>query len=113
MRPHDSAVTSQTVPPDALLVHRVAALSDKTALAELDARYGLTLYALAYSFLFDGEAADVAVAAVLREVWRSAASFDAARGSVGRWLAVLTRRAACDRLRRQPRPALGPALVVA
>jgi len=53
------------------------------------------------------------VAAVLREVWRSAASFDGARGSVGRWLAVLTRRAACHRLRGQARPALGPALVVA
>src|SRR2546430_3707473 len=74
MRPQSSMPTSETVAPDALLVHRVAALSDKTALAELDARYGLTLYALAYSFLFDGEAADVAVAAVLREVWRSARS---------------------------------------
>src|SRR2546422_5127125 len=70
MRLQSSMPTSETVAPDALLVHRVAALSDKTALAELDARYGLTLYALAYSFLFDGEAADVAVAAVLREVWR-------------------------------------------
>ena len=99
MRPHSSAATSQTVLPDALLVHRVAALSDKNALA--------------YSFLFDGEAADVAVAAVLREVWRSAASFDAARGSVGRWLAALTRRVACDRLRGQARPALGPTLIVA
>src|SRR2546426_11038149 len=62
MRPRSSMPTYETVAPDALLVHRVAALSDKTALAELDARYGLTLYALAYSFLFDGEAADVAVA---------------------------------------------------
>jgi len=49
----------------------------------------------------------------LREVWRSAASFDAARGSVGRWLAALTRRVACDRVRGQARPAFCPALIVA
>jgi RNA polymerase sigma-70 factor, ECF subfamily len=98
MRPHGPTAPSETILPDALLVHRVAALSDKSALAELDARHGLTLYAIAYSFLFDGEAADLAVAAALREVWRSAASFDAARGSVGRWLAALTRRAACAQL---------------
>ena len=55
--------------PDALLVQRMAALSDRTALLELDARHGMTLYALAYGLLFDGEAADVAVAAALREAW--------------------------------------------
>src|SRR5438128_10770794 len=74
MRPQSSMPTSETVAPDALLVHRVAALSDKTALAELDARYGLTLYALAYSFLFDGEAADVAVVAALRHTSRTTAA---------------------------------------
>jgi len=56
----------------------------------------MTLYALAYGLLFDGEAADVAVAAALREAWRSAAAFDAGTGtgSVVRWLAALTRGAA-------------------
>ena len=80
--------------PDALLVQRMAALSDRTALLELDARHGMTLYALAYGLLFDGEAADVAVAAALREAWRSAAAFDERAGSVMQWLAALTRRAA-------------------
>src|SRR5436309_8478774 len=82
------------VTPDTLLVQRMAALSDRTALLELDARHGMTLYALAYGLLFDGEAADVAVAAALREAWRSAAAFDAGTGSVVRWLAALTRGAA-------------------
>src|SRR2546430_4385300 len=77
--------------PDALLVQRMAALSDRTALLELDARHGMTLYALAYGLLFDGEAADVAVAAALREAWRSAAAFDARSGSVMQWLSPLTR----------------------
>ena len=80
--------------PDALLVQRMAAVSDRTALAELDARHGMTLYALAYGLLFDGEAADVAVAMALREAWRSAAAFDVRAGSVAQWLAALTRRAA-------------------
>src|SRR2546430_15660362 len=87
---------SPSVLPDALLVHRMAALSDRSALAELDARHGMTLYALAYGLLFDGEAADVAVAAALREAWRSAAAFDAGTrtGSVVRWVAALARGAA-------------------
>src|SRR5437879_12448065 len=87
------------VTPDALLVQRMAALSDRTALLELDARHGMTLYALAYGLLFDGEAADVAVAAALREAWRSAAAFDERAGSVVRWLALLPGRAAEDGLR--------------
>ena len=79
--------------PDALLVQRMAALSDRAALLELDARHGMTLYAIAYGLLFDGEAADVAVAAALREAWRSAASYDVRNGTVAEWLAYLTRRA--------------------
>lgn len=86
--------SSPNLLPDALLVQRMAALSDRAALLELDARHGMTLYALAYALLFDGEAADVAVAAALREAWRSAGSFDPNGGSAAEWLAYLTRRAA-------------------
>jgi len=92
-----------TVLPDALLVERMAALSDRAALAELDARHGLTLYAIAYALMFDGEAADAAVAAVFREAWRSAASYDPRDGSVARWLANLTRGAVRDQVRSAPR----------
>ena len=87
-------------PSDAVLLHRVAALSDKAALAELDARHGMTLYAIAYALLLDPGAADAAVAAALREAWREAAAFDPRTGSAARWLAALTRRAARDRLAR-------------
>ena len=85
---------------DASLLDRIAALSDKAALAELDARYGMTLYAIAYAVLLDPGAADVAVAAALRDAWRKAAAFDARTISAGRWLADLTRRAARERIRR-------------
>ena len=80
--------------PDSVLVERIAALGDKTALIELDERHGMTLYAIAYSKLFDPGAADVAVASAFREVWRWAASFDARAGTVRQWLADLTRTAA-------------------
>jgi len=80
--------------PDALLVERIAALGDKSALAKLDARHGMTLYAIAYRILFDPIAADLAVAAVLREVWRRAASFNPRRSSAARWLTELAGQAA-------------------
>src|SRR2546429_4226720 len=48
-----AAAARESPPPDVLLVERIAALSDKTALAELDARHGMTLYAIAHSLLFD------------------------------------------------------------
>ncbi|HVH10446.1 MAG TPA: hypothetical protein VM736_11680 [Gemmatimonadales bacterium] len=83
------------VPPDALLVLRIAALSDRIALDELEARHGLTLYALAYALTFDRNAADEAVDATFREVWRSAASYTNEM-SVQRWLAGLTRRIVQD-----------------
>src|SRR5438034_4410245 len=41
---------------DAVLVERIAALGDRAALAELDARYGMTLYAIAYTLLLNPDA---------------------------------------------------------
>src|SRR5207249_7810272 len=90
---------------DAVLVERIAALGDRAALAELDARHGMTLYAIAYTLLLNPDAADVTVAATLRDAWRRAASFNAREQTVGRWLAALTRKAAQDRLRR---PVMSP-----
>lgn len=83
------------IPSDSFLVQRIAALSDRAALAELDARHGLTLYALAYALTFDRNAGDEAVSATFREVWRSAGSYTGAT-SVQRWLAGLTRRIVQD-----------------
>src|SRR6266545_1407288 len=109
MRSDRTSAALQTIPPDAQLVYRVAALSDKRALAELHARHGMTLYALAYSIVFDGYAADAAVAAVFREVWRDAAAFDSRARSAGQWLAELMRRAIYDRERARLAPAPAPA----
>src|SRR2546426_2221134 len=90
---NSTAAAGESVPPDALLVERIAALGDKTALAELDARHGMTLYALAYSLLFDPAEADAAVAIAFREAWRWGASFHPCRKSVPQWLTHPTRPA--------------------
>src|SRR3989454_12216940 len=91
---NSTAAACESVPPDALLVEHIAALSDKTALAELDARHGMTLYAIAYSLLFDPAEADAAVAAAFRQAWRWASSFDPCPQTVRHGLTDLTRRAA-------------------
>jgi hypothetical protein len=101
MATRSTALTTATpMLPDAVLVERIAALSDRTALAELDARHGMTLYAIAYTALLDPDGADVTVAASLREAWRQAASFNARELTVGRWLAELARGAAREWLGR-------------
>src|SRR5438067_525391 len=84
MPSHTATFTPDAVLSDALLVQRIAALSDKPALAELDGRHGMTLYAIAYSLLLEREAADEVVATAFREVWRSAASFDERRAPATR-----------------------------
>src|SRR3989475_8699882 len=98
---NSTAAAGESVPPDALLVERIAALGDKTALAELDARHGMTLYALAYSLLFDPAEADAAVAIAFREAWRGGSSFHPRPQSVRPWVPALTRPAA---LRERPPP---------
>ena len=83
-----------TIPaPDAHLVQRIAALGDRAALAGLDARYGITLYAIAYGLTFARSTLDMAVTAALREAWRSAASFVTGEDTVLRWLTAFTRSA--------------------
>src|SRR3989442_2147222 len=108
---NSTAAACESVPPDALLVERIAAVSDKTALAELDARHGMTLYAIAYSLLFDPAEADAAVAIAFREAWRWAASFDPCRKSVRQWLTHPTRPAPLrERPHPLPRPPPPPAM---
>src|SRR5256885_9343450 len=85
---------------DAVLVERIAALGDRAALAELDARYGMTLYAIAYTLLLNPDAADVTVAATLRAAWRGAASFYTRGQTSRRWVDRLARDAAHEQLRR-------------
>lgn len=68
-------------------------------LAHLYDETAALLYGLALQILGNPADADEVVVDVFEQIWRTAKSFDAARGSVWRWLTVLTRSRAVDRLR--------------
>lgn len=83
---------------DRALIARIEG-RDAGALATLYDRHGGRLLGLAQRILGDtGEAEDV-VQEVFLHVWKSAATFDAARGPVLAWLLVATRSRSIDRLR--------------
>jgi len=57
------------------------------------------LYALAFRIVGNTADAEEVLLDVFEQVWRTAGSFDPARGGAWRWLALLTRSRALDRLR--------------
>jgi len=91
---------------DEALVSAMAA-GDQDSLATLNQRYGRALSAVADRILRDQADAEEVAADVLWQLWRDAARFDRARGSVGAWIMITVRSRAIDRLRarkaREPR----------
>ena len=90
--------------PDSALVARAAG-GDERALGELYDRYGGIAYSLACSIVGEAADAEEVVADAFAQVWRSAAGFDPARGSVAAWLATITRTRALDLVRSRKRRA--------
>ncbi len=74
---------------------------DQSALAELYDRYSSVVYAVALRVLGDTGAAEDILQEVFLQLWRNPGAFDAARGNLGAWLAVITRNRAIDSLRRR------------
>jgi RNA polymerase sigma-70 factor, ECF subfamily len=74
---------------------------DQSALAELYDRYSSVVYAVALRVLGDTGAAEDILQEVFLQLWRNPGAFDSARGSLGAWLAVITRNRAIDSLRRR------------
>lgn len=74
---------------------------DQSALAELYDRYSSVVYAVALRVLTDAAAAEDVLQEVFLQFWRNPGAFDAARGNLGPWLAVITRNRAIDALRRR------------
>ena len=89
---------------DRELVGRMAGGEDR-ALGDLYDRYGKTLYALALAIVREPADAEEVVVDAFGQAWRSAASFDPARGSVGAWLATIARSRALDLVRARGRRA--------
>jgi RNA polymerase sigma-70 factor (ECF subfamily) len=90
------------------LVRRLAAGDREEPLSELYATYGRQLYGLGLHLLRDAGLAEDLVQETFVRLWRSAARYDPARGSVRTFVFTLARRAAVDLWRRRgvPLPAV-------
>ena len=78
---------SANLPDDALPA--LLARGDEDALAELYDRFGGVAYRLAYRVLRDQALAEDAVQEAFLAAWRTAVSFDPARGKASTWLLTL------------------------
>jgi RNA polymerase sigma-70 factor (ECF subfamily) len=74
---------------------------DQGAMAELYDRYSSVVYAVALRVLGETMAAEDVLQEVFLQLWRNPNAFDAARGSLGAWLAVIARNRAIDALRKR------------
>jgi RNA polymerase sigma-70 factor, ECF subfamily len=87
-------------PADAALIARIRS-GEQDAMSELYDRYSAVVYAVALRVLSDTSAAEDVLQEVFMRLWRHPASFDANRGSLGPWLAVIARHRAIDAIRKR------------
>ena len=86
--------------PDTALVSAIRA-GDQNAMAALYDRYSPLVYSVALRVLGDTGAAEDVQQDVFMQLWRNPGAFDASRGNLGAWLAVMTRNRAIDTLRKR------------
>ncbi len=81
-------------------------------MAELYDRYSSVVYSVALRVLSETSAAEDVLQEIFMQLWRNPGSFDAGRGNVAPWLAVITRNRAVDVLRkRRPQTDISEAAV--
>lgn len=95
-----SSQQRQDIPADLAIVTGLKT-GDQGAMAELYDRYSSVVYAVALRVLGDTGAAEDVLQEVFLQLWRNPSAFDAARGNLGSWLAVVTRNRAIDSLRKR------------
>jgi RNA polymerase sigma-70 factor, ECF subfamily len=95
-----SRAAPNVVLPDAVLVSAIRS-GDEQAMAQLYERYSSIVYSVALRVLGDTGAAEDILQEVFMQLWRSPEVFDATRGSLPGWLAVITRNRAIDSLRKR------------
>jgi RNA polymerase sigma-70 factor, ECF subfamily len=84
------------------------------AMALLYDRYSSIVYSVALRVLGDTAAAEDVLQEVFLQLWRNPGAFDANRGSLAAWLAVIARNRAIDALRkRRPTSDLDDVVVAA
>src|SRR5258707_7633965 len=86
---------------DAALIARIRA-GDQSAMADLYDRYAGVVYGVALRVLASTTAAEDVVQEVFLQLWRNPQAFDADRGRLAPWLAVIARNRAIDHLRKPP-----------
>jgi RNA polymerase sigma-70 factor (ECF subfamily) len=74
---------------------------DESAMAALYDRYSSIVYSVALRVLTDTAAAEDVLQEVFMQLWRNPGRFDANRGALAPWLAVIARNRAIDALRRR------------
>ena len=74
---------------------------DEQAMASIFDRYSKVVYSVALRVLRDPAAAEDILQEIFMQIWRNPDSFTAARGSLGGWLAVVSRNRSIDTLRRK------------
>jgi RNA polymerase sigma-70 factor, ECF subfamily len=74
---------------------------DQGAMAALYDRYSSIVYSVALRVLQDTGAAEDVLQDIFMQLWRNPGAFDASRGNMASWLAVIARHRAIDSLRRR------------
>jgi len=95
-----SHAASEAVSTDAMLVSAIRA-GDQSAMAQLYDKYSGIVYSVALRVLGDTGAAEDILQEVFMQLWRNPDGFDATRGSLPGWLAVIARNRAIDSLRKR------------
>jgi RNA polymerase sigma-70 factor, ECF subfamily len=84
------------------------------AMAQLYDRYSSMVYSVALRVMGDTSAAEDVMQEIFMQVWRNPSAFDANRGSLAAWLAVVARNRSIDALRkRRPETSVDDVVVAA
>jgi RNA polymerase sigma-70 factor (ECF subfamily) len=106
-----SAADTNAIPSDLALVMAIRG-GDQGAMAALYDRFSSIVYAVALRVLQDAGAAEDVLQDIFVQLWRNPGAFDASRGNMGAWLAVIARNRAIDALRRRrPEDDIGDVIV--
>jgi RNA polymerase sigma-70 factor (ECF subfamily) len=96
-----STAEPEAITTDAALMAGVHS-GDQHSMAQLYDRHSSAVYGVALRVLGDSGTAEEVLQDVFMQLWRNPQVFDASRGSLGAWLAVIARNRAIDVLRKRP-----------